>query len=1091
TAPSSPSGLSASPSGWTNTNSFTVSWTNPPDTSGIAGAYYKLDSAPTSNTDGTYVSGSGITSISGITVPSEGSHTIYVWLQDAAGNVNYNYCSFTTLYYDTTAPSSPSGLTASPSGWTNTNSFTVSWTNPPDTSGIAGAYYRLDSAPNSNTDGTYVSGSGITSISGITVSGDGSHTIYVWLVDAAGNVNYSNRSSTTLYYDATPPTGSIVINNGDTYTNSTSVTLSFTYSDATSDVYQVRYSNDGIWDNEPWELPSASKSWTLTSGDGTKTVYYQIKDVAGNVSSTYSDSIILDTTSPTAPSGLRTNPSTSEDNYSSDAPQLEWDDASDNLSGVFKYQIRTDRNPEWIDFTKGALVPAGYIFSSSVPNVIYVRAVDAAGNFSQEASIYYYYDNTPPSIVSVAIAEGENEEYQHIEGNNNTIYYNNTSASGSFVVTILASDDESGIRKVVFPQLTDFASPNGGENASMPALWTYRWTIFSTHNGLASITVYNKAGLDATVNISVYRDVNQPSGGFIWYENIYQNTTSVSVQFEAGSDSGAGLGLVILQRSSASLSNGEVGSWGDFSDLAVNPLSPYLDNAVSSGVAYRYRLLVYDRVNNCVIYDLENSVKIDTGLPSIQEFCLRDLETGSPTFAKFRTVKVKIQENDAESGVWKWYLSENPSQPSPENFGSKPDNFLLSEGDGQKTVYAWVMDRAGNISERRSWSIILDTVPPTGTIVINDNENYTNSPNAILALTWYDASGQVLVRYSNDGATWTDWMDPENVKAWMLPTVDGIKTVYCQLTDAAGNVTTISDTIVLDTTSDSILWLTSTTHPDENGWYSDNEPFFRWGIPPSISPIEGYSIWLDRDNDTIPDERVDLSENCYLSSDQLADGVWFFHVRAGDAAGNWGPASHFRVQIDVTPDGPPVVQSPTHPDQSRWYDQQLIEVWWSPAPYTSPVVGYLWCVDNNEDTIPSEGMEGVENTTENSALLYAIFDGIWYFHVRAKDAAGNWGQTAHFRFNIDTQPPVAPALLLPENGSILADNRPTFRWGHQEGDIENYELEIYDNAGSLFLADNSPVKWYDPENALPNGQYRWRVRAVDRAGNLGAWSENF
>ena len=43
---------------------------------------------------------------------------------------------------------------------------------------------------------------------------------------------------------------------------------------------------------------ASEKSWTLTTGDGTKTVYAQYSDVAGNVSSTVNDSIGLDTLAP-------------------------------------------------------------------------------------------------------------------------------------------------------------------------------------------------------------------------------------------------------------------------------------------------------------------------------------------------------------------------------------------------------------------------------------------------------------------------------------------------------------------------------------------------------------------------------------------------------------------------------------------------------------------------------------------------------------------------------------------------------------------------------------------------------------------------
>ena len=86
------------------------------------------------------------------------------------------------------------------------------------------------------------------------------------------------------------------------YTSSTSVSLSLTFVDSVSGVSQVRYSNDGVWDTESWEAPSATKSWSLPSGDGTKTVYYQIKDNAGSTA-TFSSSIFLDMTLPVANAG--------------------------------------------------------------------------------------------------------------------------------------------------------------------------------------------------------------------------------------------------------------------------------------------------------------------------------------------------------------------------------------------------------------------------------------------------------------------------------------------------------------------------------------------------------------------------------------------------------------------------------------------------------------------------------------------------------------------------------------------------------------------------------------------------------------------
>jgi len=127
-------------------------------------------------------------------------------------------------------------------------------------------------------------------------TGDGTKTVYVQYKDNAGS--WSVSINDTIILDTTPPAGTILINNGAEYTNSTSVTLTLSASDNGSGVSKMQFSNDGVnWSVE--EGSATSKSWTLTAGDGTKTVYVQYKDNAGNWSASISDTIILDTIAPT------------------------------------------------------------------------------------------------------------------------------------------------------------------------------------------------------------------------------------------------------------------------------------------------------------------------------------------------------------------------------------------------------------------------------------------------------------------------------------------------------------------------------------------------------------------------------------------------------------------------------------------------------------------------------------------------------------------------------------------------------------------------------------------------------------------------
>jgi len=102
--------------------------------------------------------------------------------------------------------------------------------------------------------------------------------------------------------DNTPPTGSLVINNGASITASLSVTLALSATDnmsgMTPPLGKMRFSNNNsVWST--WESYAATKTnWNLSFFGGdtmrtTKTTYVQFKDAAGNQSASFSDNIIF------------------------------------------------------------------------------------------------------------------------------------------------------------------------------------------------------------------------------------------------------------------------------------------------------------------------------------------------------------------------------------------------------------------------------------------------------------------------------------------------------------------------------------------------------------------------------------------------------------------------------------------------------------------------------------------------------------------------------------------------------------------------------------------------------------------------------
>lgn len=105
-----------------------------------------------------------------------------------------------------------------------------------------------------------------------------------------------------LTLDTLAPAGLTVKVNGDAqYTTSTAVTLTIGVSDSATTGYQMK-----IWGiNEvadeasaAWETFATSKSVTLTSGAGLKTVYVKVRDDVGNETAAASDTITLDTAIP-------------------------------------------------------------------------------------------------------------------------------------------------------------------------------------------------------------------------------------------------------------------------------------------------------------------------------------------------------------------------------------------------------------------------------------------------------------------------------------------------------------------------------------------------------------------------------------------------------------------------------------------------------------------------------------------------------------------------------------------------------------------------------------------------------------------------
>ena len=105
-----------------------------------------------------------------------------------------------------------------------------------------------------------------------------------------------------LTLDTLAPEGlTLAINDGALYTTSVTVKLTVGLTDEAISGYQMKiWGIDGVAEEAAasWETYAATKSVTLTEGDGLKTVFIKVRDDVGNETGAVSDTITLNTAVP-------------------------------------------------------------------------------------------------------------------------------------------------------------------------------------------------------------------------------------------------------------------------------------------------------------------------------------------------------------------------------------------------------------------------------------------------------------------------------------------------------------------------------------------------------------------------------------------------------------------------------------------------------------------------------------------------------------------------------------------------------------------------------------------------------------------------
>lgn len=784
--------------------------------------------------------------------------------------------------------------------------------------------------------------------------GDGAKTVYVQYRDAAGNVSQAASDAITL--DATPPTGSVVINGGAAHTNSVNASLALTYDDGTgSGIRRMWFSNNGTsWSG--LEDAGAAKSWALASGDGTKTVYAQFVDWAGNVSVSATDTVLLDTRPPTGRVSI--NGGAVWTNSRDVTLTLTSGDGSG--SGVAQMRFGHD-GTAWGEWETAGASKAWNLTDGDGNKEVYVQFRDAAGNVSGNVTDMIALDTTVPT-GTVNINSGAEWGTVH------TVTLNLSYADGT----------GSGVTQMRFSN--DGTIWSDWANAASSAAWT-----MTEGDGLKAVQAQFRdsvGNISATASDSIALDGTAPvctvtvNGG----ANL-TNSRNVVLTLTVDDGTGSGPGQIRLSH------DGTV--WAPWEDYAAS--KPWV--LTKADGAKTVCAQVRDRAGN-TSETASDGIDLDTTVPTGALSI-----NGGAAWANSRDVTLALTCSDASgSGVAQMRFSNDGTNWSTWETTAANKAWTMAAGDGMKTVFGQFKDQAGNMSGSVSDRISLDTVRPTGVITVNSGDEWTRLQAVTLTLTSNDksgGSGVAQMRLSNDGTNWDAWAPVATSAAWNLTAGNGTKTVHAQFRDTAGNVSeTVSDTIELDGTAPTVSIILNTGAAYTNAINAsvaltvDDGAGLGPGDMQFSNDGTTWSTW----------EAYAATKVCALNA---GDGSKIVYARVRDRAGNVSATVSDDIWLDTTvPTGTVLISG-----GAVWTNSRDVTLGLSGTDAGGSGLTHMRFSNNGAD------WSGWEAYTETKPWTLSAGDGAKTVYVQFRDGALNVSATASDGISLDTAGPLGTILI--------------------------------------------------------------------------------
>ena len=618
-----------------------------------------------------------------------------------------------TVVLDRVNPSA--SISAAPAATNNLTSVSVSFSGSDALSGLARTECKIDA-------GGYATCNSPKTYSGLAA---GSHTVSVRAYDQAGNV--SAAATATWTTDLSGPVTTIDAE-PDAVTNATSASFDFSAVDSGgSSVASFACRLDA------GSYAACTSTHSLSGlAVGSHTFYVRATDAVGNVGTAATHTWIVDTTAPTV--SISASPASV---VNSTSASFTFSGSDTGGGSVALYECSLDGGAY-----AACTSPKSYTGLSAGSRTFSVRATDTAGNVSSAAGDAWVIDTTNPTATIDSAPAA---------------LTNSTSASFNF-----SGSDTGGGAVSRYECRIDagtYATCTSAKSYTGLAVGSHTFDVRTVDTaGNTGTATSHTWSIDTTAPVISLSTLAGPyTGG-----NATTTASAVTINWTLTEVNAASTQNFTLEYS---LDNGA--TWNSLATkaaangpLTASAFSQSWTVPVANTAQAKVRVAYTDLAGNATTAT-SSSFTIDSTAPVLTSLVLAE---GSTTTA-LPVVTASLSITNSGTGataISKVQFNETGSVGTAwENYGTN-NNVTLSQTNGDKTVYGWVRDAAGNVSADASPDTIkLDFGSPPSIVITSPVAGDEFSPGDTVPIAWSCSSDSGLaaapiskIQYTkDDGST--------------------------------------------------------------------------------------------------------------------------------------------------------------------------------------------------------------------------------------------------------------------------------------------------------------------------------------------------